>query len=360
MSTVTLYAWNDASAPTLTGQAGSLTNLLDAVLINGYGSKSAAGWTTSYSGTNKRMYKIDATAGTGNILYIDDSNSTGVSNEAWVCGFETATGLGTGTGQFPTSAQMPLGPIGQMTVRKSATADSTVRKWWVLADNTVFYLFTETYDYSPVSYPENCCTFVFGDIFSYKANDPYRTIIIARNNTNVSGVNFEWFNTLHYANPNTSVTNYVMGGHYMPRSWTGLGSSIPVGKHIETLKFSGPSSGNANYYTNNIGTSQIPNDFSNCISIGSCINIISLTFPHGPDGGLYLSPIWIHHNGVVRGYLKGLWAPLHNRPLNHGDTYTGNGNLAGRNFMAIGLMSGNAGGNYVWGQLHIETSSTWS
>lgn len=41
--TVRVYRWDDASAPTLTGQLGSLITLLDAVLVNGYGSKTAAG-----------------------------------------------------------------------------------------------------------------------------------------------------------------------------------------------------------------------------------------------------------------------------------------------------------------------------
>ena len=40
--TVRVYKSTDGSAPVLTGQAGSLTTLLDAVLVNGYGAATAA------------------------------------------------------------------------------------------------------------------------------------------------------------------------------------------------------------------------------------------------------------------------------------------------------------------------------
>ena len=39
----TVYRSDDAGAPNLTGAAGSLIAILDAVLVNGYGAKPAAG-----------------------------------------------------------------------------------------------------------------------------------------------------------------------------------------------------------------------------------------------------------------------------------------------------------------------------
>jgi hypothetical protein len=63
--TVRVYRSTDASAPVLTGQVGSLTALLDAVLVNGYGALSAAGWTIAQTTTNKRGYKQN-TSGSNN------------------------------------------------------------------------------------------------------------------------------------------------------------------------------------------------------------------------------------------------------------------------------------------------------
>jgi hypothetical protein len=51
--TVRIYRSTDGSAPVLTGQAGKLTDLLDAILVNGYGSKTAAGWTI-----NQRIWNV--------------------------------------------------------------------------------------------------------------------------------------------------------------------------------------------------------------------------------------------------------------------------------------------------------------
>src|SRR5574337_1555206 len=96
--TVNVYRSSDASAPVLTGQAGSLITVLDACLISGYGSKSPAGWVKPYSGTNLAAYR----AATGNQFYfrVDDSGTV----EARISGYETMSDVNTGTGQFPTTA----------------------------------------------------------------------------------------------------------------------------------------------------------------------------------------------------------------------------------------------------------------
>ncbi|NDU90166.1 MAG: hypothetical protein G3I08_09885, partial [Ferrovum sp.] len=117
--TVTVYSSKDASAPVMTGVSGSLVTVLDACLVNGYGTKSGAGWTIAYTGTNERVYKMSPTAGTGNSLFVNDAGPS-VPNEAEMTGFEAPTGLGTGSGQFPTAPQISIG-IGAVVCRKSAT-----------------------------------------------------------------------------------------------------------------------------------------------------------------------------------------------------------------------------------------------
>jgi hypothetical protein len=74
--TVRVYRSTDASAPVLTGQVGSLTALLDAVLVNGYGALTAAGWSINQTTTNKRGYKQNLTGSnntSGMLLYVDDT-----------------------------------------------------------------------------------------------------------------------------------------------------------------------------------------------------------------------------------------------------------------------------------------------
>jgi hypothetical protein len=352
--TVTVYSSKDASAPVMTGVSGSLVAVLDACLVNGYGTKSGAGWTIAYTGTNERVYKMSPTAGTGNSLFVNDAGPS-VPNEAEMTGFEAPTGLGTGSGQFPTAPQISIG-IGAVVCRKSATNDATIRNWTLIADNTCFYLFVETGDFAA---PLATMPFVFGDIFSYKTSDPYRTVIIGRSATNNNSNSFENFGVL--AGVSYSPLAITFGGHFMDRHWSGVGGSIPVGKHIEQTKLSGTiyGQGGAGYS----GTNPIPLNNSPVVGIGGISpGFVTFNYPNGPDGGLYLSPIWIHHSGAVRGYLKGLWSPVQPTPLNHNDTYSGTGNLAGKSFLSqsITIGSNSAWQNSFIGQVHIETSSTWS
>src|ERR1700692_1964892 len=122
--TVTVYRSTDASAPVLTGSVGTLLTVLDAVLVNGYGAVSAAAWTKPFSNaSNVGCYKNSATDGTGFCLNVNDAGpGSGGAREARMTGFETMSALSTGTGQFPTSAQLTIG-IGSVVLRKSTTAD---------------------------------------------------------------------------------------------------------------------------------------------------------------------------------------------------------------------------------------------
>src|SRR5690349_16189318 len=144
--TVQIYRSTDSSAPVLTGQVGKLTDLLNACLVTGYGSKSAAGWTRAFNGTNQRTFRNSADDGTGYYVYVDDAGPGAAgAREARARGYITQTALDTGTGQFPTSALLAIG-TGAVVWRKSNTADSTARAWTLIADSTVFYLFVETGD----------------------------------------------------------------------------------------------------------------------------------------------------------------------------------------------------------------------
>ncbi|WP_332772046.1 hypothetical protein [Phenylobacterium sp.] len=361
--TVRLYRSTDTSAPSLTGVAGTLTSLLDAILVNGYGSQTAAGWTIAYTGTNKRVYTM-ASGGTGYSIYVDDSApGTGGGREARVSGWTTPTGLGAGSGQFPTPAQMAA-PSGALVIRKSATADATARAWTVVADGHTFYLFSETGDFtSPFcAYP-----FMFGDFFTYGSTDANNCMIIGRtleNNANAGvAAGFsqasmvDAFGSIAYCN-STGLSN-TLPGHFIASNYTGVGGSVPAGKHVDIAKMGGQQAGA-------LGPMQM--GFLGIWTTGSQGTGTSWTsefnYPNSPDSGLYVSPVWIHHNGFVRGYLKGLWAPLQNHPIAHNDTYSGTGVMSGKSLLAqdiIGLSNcWNSGPIVGAAQVHIETSDTWS
>lgn len=328
---VTLYKSTDASAPSLTGAVGSLVALLDACLVNGYGTQAAAGWTIAYTATNKRDYK-QGTGSNGCYLDVDDSGpGGGGAREARMRGYEAMTALGTGTNAFPTTSQSSFATI----CRKSTTADSTARPWYLIADSTCFYLFIDTGDLANPSYST---TFMFGDIFSYKSGDAYNTAIIGRSSENSFAQGVDQLSTVSAQ----SLFSQAIAGHYIDRTWTGVGGAVNCGKIS-----SGFCTG-----VNNPGNGGL-------MGVGDAFS--QLPYPNGPDGALELAPIFVTHNTALRGYLKGLWAPCHRQPCGHGDTFTGTGNMAGKSFLALNTA-------YMWGgtwnayggQLVVETSNTWS
>lgn len=295
--TVTLYQSTDASAPTIYGAveaSNNLINLLDKILVSGYGSQAAAGWTKPYTGTNTACFK-QAGAG-GQYLAVNDSTAL----YARVIGYETMTTATAGTNPFPTAAQLAGGGY----THRSSTNDTTARPWVCIADSTFFCLVI-----NGDSLGTNCQVLMFGDVLSYRASDAYHKLICCGTTATF---------TTSCAAATVSAIGAAVAGHWMPRSYTQLGTAITLGQHTDTTK-------------------------------------ATLAYPHPVDGGLYLGPLWLHENAlsVVRGVIRGVWVPLHtgNRPLAHMDTVTGTGALAGKTFLVVWVNSTQS--------LFLETSDTW-
>lgn len=366
---VTLYQSTDTSAPILTGTVGSLVALLDAVLVNGYGTKAGSGWSIIYTATNKRQYQMGS-GGTGFQLFIDDTGpGTHGGREARMTGFKAGTAIGAGTGQFPSLAQQAIG-IGALVIRKSFSADGTARAWTVIADEHTFYLFIDTKDFtSGVAGAVLCTGTAFGDFTSYIPEDAGNCIIIGRTKeanqyygSNFGG-NYQWSNTFSAesfnqlnANSQTIMTD-VNPGHYVASGYNGIGTSIPVGKTSDTAKMGGSyiNSSQMGY----LGGGQGPQG-DTVITWPS-----AFSYPNMADQGLYTAPVWLNHNSSLRGHLRGIWNPLQMTPLAHGDTYAGAGNMASKELIAISL-SGiiarqmNQAAHNGPTQVHVEYTDTWS
>lgn len=273
--------------------------------------KLAAGWTKPLTGTNKAAFK----AGAGNQFYLrvqDDAPASATT--ARVRGYETMSDVDTGTGLFPTVAQLANG----MFVRKSAAANVTTRAWVAFADDRTLYLGISTGDTAGVYYG-----YAFGDFYSLVNSDGFRTMILADITENTgSGAN--GFATLSYQLINFS-------GHYMARAYTGLGTAVGFGKHVAFGEMEqGGSTGSG-----------------------------TMVFPTA-DGGIYLSPFRMDDASTSpakspRGYLRGMWVSAHSGSgFADGDTFTGTGDLAGKTFYIMKSMyNGTAVGHVIF-----ETSNT--
>jgi hypothetical protein len=353
--TVRIYRSSDASAPSLTGQVGSLVALFDACLVNGYGSQTAAGWTKALTATNKAAYKQNTTGAnnsSGMYMYVDDTGpGAGAAREARVCGFETMSAITpTGTGQFPTSAQSAIG-VGTLVIRKSTTADATARNWTLIANGQTIYLFTEAGDNTA---PLAAFAFFFGDFKSYKTSDQYAVMIMARQTENSGGASGEAFNVIGDAT--TSMTlNSKSFGHFIARSWTGIGGSVNAAKVTDFGKIGRGLSGNWN------GDIATTSNTNGGFTFGRNLSSAILMTPNGPDGALLLSPVYISHNFAFRGYFPGLWCPLQDRPFAHNDTITiASGNLNGKSMVCQQIPFASSVSNADIGQALIEYSDTWS
>ena len=314
--TVRVYRWDDASAPGLTGQAGSRAALLKACLVTGYGSKTAAGWSNPYSATNIEAFTNSSTGGTGYGILVTDTSAQYAS----MVGYESITGGGVLTNQFPTSAQVATGLV----IFSSLTADATPRPWLLIADEKRFYLWigysvTTGTGLATSSY---MLMFFAGDLTGLNPADPYRFMVIG--NTSASATpNF-------FATINSYVQNgSVVQGHYMARNLSGSTVSKTCGK-------------TGGCYAGGAG------------SMGTTGG----AYPDAASGGMLLYPVFVNDadaTSQIRGHMPGLYNPIHNLPGNSGDTFSGVGSLGGKSFLLL-----DASNNGARCRVALETSDTWS
>lgn len=327
--TIRVYKSTDASAPTLQGIVGgayssgwadgSLLELLRKILVTGYGTKTAAGWSLAFSGTSEGVFKQGA--GCGFYLHVlDDGSATAGAREASFNGGESYTAVSTGTGLFPSSGQNG----GKLYFRKSDTADTTQRQWVCYADNKTVYLFA-----SPTG--AYYSGMLFGDFVSFFSGDAYNCIAVGRTiSAAADNTTNEHYDDLS-VNVNTSLT-----GHYTARTYSQGGSSINSTKMNNTLTYLGSSPG----------------------KWGSGGN---MPFPNPADSKFWLGRIYVGDasgsspTNVLRGYLRGLWASQHvssNTPMEY--SFAGTDGLVGRTFRILGLPGGTTATRTV-----VETSDTW-
>lgn len=303
---VTVYRSTDASAPVLSGSANALIAVLDACLVNGYGSKAAAGWTKAYSGTNKASYRQGSpSVGVPPIRYYLDVDDTGpgtsTTKEARIRGYETMTAVGTGTNAFPAS---------NICARKSAATGATTRAWTIIADETTLYMFVDTGDVASTYF-----SWGFGEYYSYVSADQYKCFILGRfeNNALVTG------GGLAGVSNTTSRSISASSAFNCARPFTGVGTPTA---NTRTTPFSNVGSGGSACGIMSSGAGGVP-------------------FPNPVDGGIFLAPvnIWTQPSGGsfgLHGQHRGLYDCAHgSTPFSDGDTFDGVGAYAGRSFMVV-------------------------
>lgn len=319
-SQFTIFSSSMDGAPVLNGDTGSLVNVLNKILVYGFGTTLSAGWSLPYTSSNGSGSCYKMPGGTGFYLSVQDDNLIyWYPWEPRCRAFERATSWNSGSGQFPLSGVQGLNNLGYLQVRKAnpLALPFTTKQWVAFVDSSTLYFFW----ISGLSAGAWDQCIVFGDIYSYKgSNDLYRCLHLSREVEAISNT----CNLSVWSYPDSSIP-----AHYMARSWAGGGQSIAVGKV-----------GGRNLHAN--------------------ITYMdgNVQYPNGPDNSIVLSPIWITEptGKSIRGHMRGLYHVCHNY-LNfaYGDTFEGSGSLAGKTFMIVGPWYCNG---TIWITLAVETSNT--
>lgn len=330
--TVTVYRSTDASAPQLNATDGSLLAVLNACLVNGYGAKPAAGWTKAFETAGSRViYRNNPTTGSGQYLWVRDDI---VTNKRWakIRGAKTATGIDAiGTG-FPSQVSVAATNSG-CAISKSAFTDATVREWVLIADDRTFILMIKTGEVAN----EWCGTYA-GDIDSITGS-------------NIFGVSARFLVsdtaaiTSNATAPLTATAPTLTLEQFGQQSGTALLTTQNAGSHIHIAEH--PVSALQSPYVG-----RLAEDFASVTTVTRS-GAQGAPYPALGGGILMTKNQLIVTTGTICpiGTMRGVWSPLHIRPLANNDTFSGSGAYAGKTFEAFNMAAG--------GQLIIETSDTW-
>ncbi len=173
MAAPTVYRWDDAEAPVARGERDSMVEILTACLVNGYGTKPAAGWTREYVNVDNTMaaFRNNPVTGTGFYLQVDGAGAAN-AYEPKLQGFETMTSVDIGVGSFTSD--------GTYKGKLSNGANTTARPWILIADDRFLYFHVwNTSTTLPITASPYPTSLMFGDIITHAPDDAFACILSA-------------------------------------------------------------------------------------------------------------------------------------------------------------------------------------
>lgn len=309
---------NFTYAPAVSNPASSPAT--GTILASTASGKAAAGWQLAYTGTNTRSYR--ARFGARMSLGVDDS---ALAYNTRVRGFETMTAagvaVGSGTGPFPTDAQVSGGLFAQKTDNTAGT-----RAWQAYADDRTLYMSCD------VNNGGQHNQWGFGDFVSYKSGDAYNAFICGKTSSVTSAAG----NQLGIL---TSGFDATVAGWYVPRPYSQAGSSQVVGCKGDLARASQPFNG-----------------------YGATPNSDVQAWPSTIDGSVHLARLMLQEPSGIRGHFRGMWQCCHIWTTMNGagvayyDTFAGSGSISSRTFRLHPVYYA---GSVIWGVVPFEYSDTW-
>lgn len=221
-----------------------------------------AGWTKPFSGTNLAAYKSASPAAHGQFLRVADTTA----EYARAVGYENMTAISTGTGLFPTSAQVSGGYYWG---KNDETSGTNAVPWVFASDGRFFYLFVQACINSSGSARSFTPT-SFGDLVPESpSGDPYATVVTGASDASWPGTGPAYVYAYHVVDDSVAA----------PRARSGAGTSSR-GATLAELNLD-----------NQGGTPpQLPNPISGAIPMGRVLyKDATSEFPRAAFPGLYWS-----------------------------------------------------------------------
>ena len=281
--TPTVYKSSDPGAPLLSGDPGALVALLDLLLVDGYGSganrKAGMGWTKAFTGTNVRVYRNSVLNGTGYYLRVDDT----AQRSALVRGYSAMTDIDTGTDATPSVALKAAGSRWE----KSFVASSEGRAWVAVGNEKFFYLFIDTYNAFSSYGAASVHPHYAGDISSLKPGDRHNFVV-------------------SYKGSDTEASNSISNGLRSVSTMNSTPSSDSTTFCFLARNAQGvPGSLRCNLYSD-----------GQTLTRGFGMDNNFPPYPYPVNNGLLYAPVVLLEAAMMpRGFMPGLYAPLHRRPF---------------------------------------------
>jgi hypothetical protein len=258
------------------------------------------GWEKAFSGTNVAVYRSQDISTSRRYLRVDDSSAT----ETRVVGYNTMTDVNTGTGPFPTSAQIAGGGYWP----KVVSAGTTAQRYDLIGDSAIFYIALAHFYKSNGSTDDVSGSYAkpFGALVPLATGgDPWCTVL---------GVVAA---SAGYNNPTGTVIGGPYGGLYAERSLDGASpaqSTAAGGEGQDINNISG---------ADNYALGVFPNAVDGRLRLGRSLLRMTASdrTPRAVMPGVYTVP---HTNSV-----------LSYKPFTARCTIPGTGPLAGRKLMLL-------------------------
>lgn len=308
-----VYSSTDTSAPALGNSNGSLIAVLKACLVDGYGSKAAAGWTRPYTGTNLAAFKQGAGGNNRLLRVFDGGNDSMGFRRIAVRAYEAMTAISTGTGPFPTTTM--ISGNGPNFAYRSGSSASSALPWKVYANSKFFHLLVDSYPEVPGS---QMAYMAFGRFVSYLGGDTYDDVLIA--------------------SPQGDLGAWTGNAGGNPEIWVARSDTGASGAKVATPICAERGVGEG------VGTESTRH-----------------TYPDRVRTALVQARVGLLVDGQVRGHVPGLWDVLPGGASIGGGGTVWSGaagsSLAGRSFELYGPLQNHIFGTA--GYAAVETSDTW-